>query len=69
MGPRTEPWDARSKGKRRGETRCCDCERTRSEIRGEPVERKIQLGGQGSAVSTPIGVWGKAPAANDFGAL
>jgi len=29
----------------------------------------IQLGGLGSAVSSPSGVWGKAPAANDFGAI
>ena len=28
-----------------------------------------QLGGLGSAVSSPSGVWGGAPAANDFGAF
>ena len=28
-----------------------------------------QLEGLGSAVSSPSGVWGRAPAANDFGAF
>jgi len=29
----------------------------------------IQIGGLGSAISSPSGVWGEAPAANDFGAF
>ena len=33
------------------------------------VASLIQLGGLGSAVSSHSGVWGKAPAANDFGAF
>jgi len=28
-----------------------------------------QLEGLGSAVSSPIGIWGRAPAANEFGAV